>query len=206
VNEHEHKTVILHAGATPSAPALVLRPWRTEDVAALVEVFRDPTLRHWTSSGVENEADALRWIRDQERNWATGDHLAFAVLEAHPQPTSVQGQLAGHVILKEAVTGKPSAEVGYWTAAHARGRGVAPRALEALSDWAFDTLGPDGLERLELLHQVDNPASCRVAHKSRYPLDTVLAPAPPAYPREGHLHVRHRDRDKDRDRDRDRDS
>lgn len=189
---NEHQTVILHAGATPSAPALLLRPWRTEDVAALVEVFRDPTLRHWTSSGVENEADALRWIRDQERNWATGDHLAFAVLEAQPQPTSGQGQLAGHVILKGAATGKPSAEVGYWTAAHARGRGVAPRALEALSDWAFDTLGPDGLERLELLHQVDNPASCRVAHKSRYPLDTVLAPAPPAYPREGHLHVRHR--------------
>ena len=124
--------MILHAGATPSAPALV-------------EVFRDPTLRQWTSSGVENEADALRWIRDQERNWATGDHLAFAVLEAHPQPTSVQGQLAGHVILKDAATGKPSAEVGYWTAAHARGRGVAP----------------------------------------------------PAYPREGHLHVRHRDRDRD---------
>ena len=189
---NEHETVTLHASATPSAPALVLRPWRTEDVAALVEVFRDPTLRHWTSSGVENEADALRWIRDQERNWATGDRLAFAVLEAQPQPTSTQGQLAGHVILKEAATGKPSAEVGYWTAAHARGRGVAPRALEALSDWAFDTLGPDGLERLELLHQVDNPASCRVAHKSRYPLDTVLAPAPPAYPREGHLHVRHR--------------
>ncbi|MEV0477831.1 GNAT family N-acetyltransferase [Streptomyces prunicolor] len=189
---NEHQTVILNAGATPSAPALLLRPWRTEDVAALVGVFRDPTLRHWTSSGVENEADALRWIRDQERNWATGDHLAFAVLETQPQPTSTQGQLAGHVILKEAATGKPSAEVGYWTAAHARGRGVAPRALEALSDWAFDTLGPDGLERLELLHQVDNPASCRVAHKSRYLLDTVLAPAPPAYPREGHLHVRHR--------------
>ncbi|WP_405948691.1 GNAT family N-acetyltransferase [Streptomyces prunicolor] len=190
---NEHETVILHASATPSAPALVLRPWRTEDVAALVEVFRDPTLRHWTTSGVENEADALRWIRDQERNWATGDHLAFAVLEAQPQPASGQGQLAGHVILKGAATGKSSAEVGYWTAAHARGRGVAPRALEALSDWAFDTLGPDGLERLELLHQVDNPASCRVAHKSRYPLEAVLAPAPPAYPREGHLHVRHRD-------------
>jgi RimJ/RimL family protein N-acetyltransferase len=157
--EHETETVILHAEATTSAPALVLRPWRSEDVAALVDVFRDPTLRHWTSAAVENEADALRWIRDQERNWATGDRFAFAVLEAQtqpqrqpqprPQPTSPQGKLAGHVILKETATGKPSAEVGYWTAAHARGRAVAPRALEALTNWAFDTLGPNGLERLD---------------------------------------------------------
>lgn len=54
------------------------------------------------------------------------------------------------------------------TAAHARGRGVASRALEALTNWAFDAFEADGLERLELLHQVDNLTSCRVAQKSRY--------------------------------------
>ncbi|MER6452384.1 hypothetical protein ABT270_07010 [Streptomyces sp900105245] len=41
-------TVILHAGATPSAPELV-RPCSMEDVAALVEVFQGPALRHWTA-------------------------------------------------------------------------------------------------------------------------------------------------------------
>ncbi|MGH1555284.1 hypothetical protein ACRAWF_35910 [Streptomyces sp. L7] len=40
--------------------------------------------------------------------------------------------------------------MGYWTAAHARGREWRP-ALDAVSDWAFDTLAADGLERLELL-------------------------------------------------------
>ncbi|MEU1462331.1 GNAT family N-acetyltransferase [Streptomyces sp. NPDC005727] len=182
--------VTLHAGATPSAPALVLRPWCAGDVAALVEVFRDQTLRRWTSSAVENEADAMRWVQNQERGWAAGNRFGFAVLEI--QPDSAQQQLAGHVVLKEGVPGRPSAEVGYWTAGHARGRGVAPRALEALTGWAFHTRGADELEHLELLHQVDNPASCRVAHKSRYHLDTVLPPAPPAFPREGHLHVRRR--------------
>ncbi|MFJ8196907.1 GNAT family N-acetyltransferase [Streptomyces sp. NPDC096152] len=183
-------TVLLHAGATPSAPALVLRPWCRGDIAALVDAFRDPTLRHWTSSVVENEADAMQWVQGQERGWAAWDRFGFAVLEAQPDPA--HGQLVGHVVLKEVAFGKPSAEVGYWTAARARGRGVAPRALETLTGWAFDTLGADGLERLELLHQVDNPASCRVAYKSRYDLDTVLAAAPPSFPREGHLHVRRR--------------
>ncbi|WP_104782323.1 MULTISPECIES: GNAT family N-acetyltransferase [Streptomyces] len=183
--------VTLHASPTPSAPALALRPWCVDDVAALVDVFRDPALRRWTSSAVEDEGDASRWVRDQERGWAAGERFGFAVLQTHPD--SPRGQLVGHVVLKEVASGKPSAEVGYWTAAHARGRSVAPRALEALTGWAFDVLGADALERLELLHQVDNPASCRVAHKSRYGLDRVLPAAPPSFPREGHLHVRRRD-------------
>nr|WP_239502063.1 GNAT family N-acetyltransferase [Streptomyces qinglanensis] len=182
---------ILHAGATPSAPALVLRPWREEDVAALIEVFRDPALRHWTGSAVENEGDAMQWVRSQERGWTAGNRFGFAVLEA--QPGAPQGRLAGQVVLKEVASGKPSAEVGYWTAAHARGRGVAPRAVEALTGWAFDVVGAGALEQLELLHQVDNAASCRVADKSRYGLDAVLPPAPPSFPREGHLHIRRRD-------------
>lgn len=82
-----------------------------------------------------------------------------------------------------------SAEVGYWTAAPARGRGVAPLALRALGDWAFEAFAGDGLMRLELLHQVDNEASCRVAEKSGYGFAEVL-PARPPWPRDGHLHVR----------------
>ncbi|WP_346660095.1 GNAT family N-acetyltransferase [Streptomyces sp. WMMB303] len=166
--------VTLHAGGTPSAPALVLRPWRGEDVAALLEVFRDPALRHWTSSAVENEGEAMQWLRDQERGWTVGNRFGFAVLEV--QPEASQGRLAGQVVLKEVASGKPSAEVGYWTATHARGHGVAPRAVEALTGWAFDVVGAGTLEHLELLHQVDNPASCRVTEKSRYRLDTVLPP------------------------------
>ncbi|MDX2592012.1 GNAT family N-acetyltransferase [Streptomyces sp. WI03-4A] len=184
-------TVILHADATPSAPALVLRPWCTEDAAALVEVSRDPALRRWTSLAVENEADALRWVRGQERGWAAGDRFSFAVVEK--QPGLPDGRLMGHVVLKEVALGKPSAEVGYWTAAHARGRGVAPRALQALTTWAFDGLRAGTLEHLELLHQAGNAASCRVADKSRYLLDTVLPATPPAFPGQGHRHIRRRD-------------
>lgn len=184
-------TAVLRADATPSAPALVIRPWCMQDVAALVEACRDPVLRHWTGSPVENDADAVRWVRAQQRGWAVGDRFGFAVLEAQSDPT--QGQLVGNVVLKEVASGKPSAEVGYWTAAHARGRGVAPRALEALTGWAFDTLGAGRLKRLELLHQVDNSASCRVAQKSRYEFDGLLPAAPPSFPLDGHLHIRRRD-------------
>ncbi|MFF7852055.1 GNAT family N-acetyltransferase [Streptomyces sp. NPDC007910] len=180
--------VVLRVAAAPAFPALVLRPWRMEDVAALVEVSRDPVLRRWVNSAVDDDADGARWVRAQQRGWAAGERFGFAVLET--QPASVRGQLVGNVVLKEVAPGRPAAEVGYWTAAHARGRAVASRALEALTDWAFGTFEADGLERLELLHQVDNLASCRVAQKCRYDFDTVLPATPPSFPRDGHLHVR----------------
>ncbi|WP_432115402.1 GNAT family N-acetyltransferase [Streptomyces sp. S1] len=180
--------VVLRVAATPAFPALVLRPWRMEDVAALVEVSRDPVLRRWVSSVVDDDADGARWVRAQQRGWVAGDRFGFAVLEA--QPGAVREQLVGNMVLKGVTSGRPAAEVGYWTAAHARGRGVASRALEALTGWAFDTFEADGLERLELLHQVDNLASCRVAQKSRYDFDTLLPAAPPSFPRDGHLHIR----------------
>ncbi|GEB55738.1 GNAT family N-acetyltransferase [Streptomyces gardneri] len=179
----------LNVGPTPTAPALVLRPWRVEDAAALVEVYRDPELRRWTQTPMECEDDGVTWVQVHEQDWAAGVRFGFAVLEAahgsEPSP------LVGNVVLKKVAPGKPSAEVGYWTAAQARGRSVAPRALEALTAWAFETFRPDGLELLELLHQVDNPASCRVAVKCGYEFDRTLPATPPAYPLDGHLHVRH---------------
>ncbi|WP_330289277.1 GNAT family N-acetyltransferase [Streptomyces sp. NBC_00576] len=189
--------IALDVPASATAPALHLRPWRPADVTALVEACRDPVLRRWTShSVIENDEDGLRWIRSQRRSWEAGDRFCFAVLEAQPGPG--QGELVGQVVLKCVAPGKRSAEVGYWTAAHARGRGVAPRALEALTVWAFDMPGPpgtDGLRSLELLHQEDNSASCRVAHKSGYELDRVRPATPPEFPRDGHVHVRHKGTD-----------
>ncbi|HWS32449.1 MAG TPA: GNAT family N-acetyltransferase [Actinoplanes sp.] len=172
---------------TNSAPDLTLRPWRVADVAALVEAHRDPVLRSRTAVPIDTEDDGLRWIRAQEQGWAAADRFAFAVLETG------SSRLVGHVVLKDAAAGSPTAQVGYWTVVQARGRGVATRALDALTAWAFDTFRGDGPHRLELLHQADNPASCRVAEKSGFALDRILPAAPPAYPLDGHLHVRHAD-------------
>ncbi|MFI8347808.1 GNAT family N-acetyltransferase [Streptomyces sp. NPDC085596] len=180
---------VLRVGAE-GGEALLLRPWRPQDAAGLVLVQRgDTALRRWTGAAVDDETAAARWIAVQARGWETGDRLAFAVMAADsPFP---ERELLGHVVLKEVLSGGGRAEVGYWTAARARGRGVAPRALTALTEWAFDGGAGRGLTRLELLHQMDNTASCRVALKCGYEPAGVLPAAPPEFPRDGHLHVRH---------------
>jgi RimJ/RimL family protein N-acetyltransferase len=89
------------------------------------------------------------------------------------------------------MAGKDSAEVGYWTAPAARCRSVASGAVELLTTWAFESFGPQGLQRIELLHQQDNVPSCRVAQKSGYVLTGVIPADPPAFPADGHLHTRY---------------
>ncbi|MFB7597171.1 GNAT family N-acetyltransferase [Streptomyces sp. NPDC056160] len=176
--------------ATQSSTALLLRQWRAVDTAELVGLHRDGSMRRWAGSGIQDEADAARWVHEQQRGWETGDRFAFAVVE--PEAAGGEERLMGHIVLKGVAPGSPTAEVGYWTAAHTRGRGVASRALRTLTDWAFTTFAGDGLTRMHLLHQADNPASCRVAQKCHYELTELLPTAPPAYPLDGHLHVRER--------------
>lgn len=171
----------LRTEAAEGVPALLLRPWEPRDAPGLVEVFSDAALRRWTSAAVHDEESAARWVRDQRDGWDSGRRYAFAVVEP---AADGGGTLVGHVVLK---TPAATAEVGYWTAAHARGRAVAPRALRALTDWAFTELG---LQRLDLIHRTDNTASCRVADKTGYALHAVLPATPPAFPLPGHLHTR----------------
>ncbi|NED86821.1 GNAT family N-acetyltransferase [Streptomyces sp. SID11233] len=180
--------ITLRVDATPAAPALLLRPWGEADIGPLVEAFRDPALRRGASSPLESAEDVRVWLELQRHGWITGERLAFAVHEERPGPG--EGELAGSVVIRRSVSGHGPTEAGYWTAAHARGRGVAPRALEAVTRWTFETFAADGLESINLLHQVDNPASCRVAEKARYAFRQVLPAQPPSFPGPGHLHVR----------------
>lgn len=169
---------------------LSLRRWLPADAAVLIEISRDPALRHWIGMPVMDMASARRWIQEQQRGWDSGSRLAFAVIES----TEAADVVAGHVVLKRRGSSEGSDEVGYWTAPQARGRGVAPRALRALTDWAFATYGAAGPRALDLVHQVDNVASCRVAQKCGFELVSRLAATPPEYPLDGHVHrLEHRD-------------
>ncbi|WP_406096467.1 GNAT family N-acetyltransferase [Streptomyces sp. NBC_01013] len=164
--------------------SLVLRPWEPGDLTVLLDAYRDPAIRAGSRAPVEDEAAAARWLRDQEEGRASGLRHGFAVVD-----TALGDGPVGNAVLVHPAPGSGAAEVGYWTVAACRGRGIAPQALAALTDWAFTVFAGDGLVRLDLLHQVDNEASCRVAEKAGYGLAEVL-PACPPWPLDGHRHER----------------
>jgi RimJ/RimL family protein N-acetyltransferase len=181
--------VILHAAARGPRPALCLRPWSERDIPDLIRIYRDPDMRRQAGTQIVTDDDARRWLEIQQKGWRDGDRLSFAVLES--AGSEENHQLRGNVVLKGHSAGKASAEAGYWTAPGERGRGIASGALETLTTWAFEVLDPGGLQYIELLHQVGNQASCRVAQKCGYALAGILAAQPPAFPADGHLHRRY---------------
>ncbi|AGL17468.1 GNAT family N-acetyltransferase [Actinoplanes sp. N902-109] len=162
---------------------LSLRRWRDEDAPALVAVADDDALRQYTRVRAPDVEAALRWLAAQHAGWADATRFSFAVVDAG-------GQLAGNVVLKRGgARAAGTAEVGYWTAAPARGRGVASQAVGLLTAWAFGRFAQ--LHRIELLHAVDNVASCRVAVRSGFAYEATLSAQHP-YPQQGHLHAKER--------------
>ncbi len=81
------------------------------------------------------------------------------------------------------------AEIGYWTAVKARGRGIAPAAVRAVTEWAFDVFAGASLRQIMLVHDVADRASCRVAEKAGYPFRQRSPANPPVWFTDGHIHA-----------------
>jgi RimJ/RimL family protein N-acetyltransferase len=201
----------LRVPAVSRQPALTLRPWRAADIPALAaEMSRErPTAGMWSRpgerpvrtalpggaerrAGPAGERDAARWLASQHRGRRDGDRLSFAVLEADDAGGCA---LAGNVGLKNREeTGRTgereTAEIGYRTAMSARGRGIAPAAVRAVTDWVFDSFARASLRQIMLVHDIGNPASCRVAEKARYPFRELSPANPPHWLTDGHTHMR----------------
>jgi|HubBroStandDraft_3_1064219.scaffolds.fasta_scaffold130548_2 RimJ/RimL family protein N-acetyltransferase len=172
---------------TATTPCLLLRPLAEQDIPAMVAAHRDPAIRQWLRRPVATADEARRAIRTRRAEGEAGIGFSFAVLLAE---SGVTDDLVGSVSIQRLGDATVSGEVGYWVTAPARGRGIAPRAVDAVSEWAFRLPRRRPLERLELLHSVGNAASCRVAEKARFTFSTVLPPLLPEFPADGHLHIR----------------
>jgi RimJ/RimL family protein N-acetyltransferase len=144
-----------------------------------------PGTQRW--SGPRNDQEAAIWLSGQDRGWECGDWLTFAVLDVS------QNRAVGQVGLMNRDGGRigigERGEISYWTAADARGRGIAPAAVRAVTAWAFSSFGAERLPRIMLVHDLDNPASCRVAAKSGYQFHELSPANPPSWFTDGHIHL-----------------
>jgi RimJ/RimL family protein N-acetyltransferase len=138
------------------AQRILLRPWTSADVPAIVAACQDPTIPAYIPHipSPYGEADAIGWLESQEPNRLAGSHLELAI--ADPDDERLLGAIGAANIDMTQLT----ASVGYWLAPHARGQGHATSALRVFARWLFDD---HGLARLELTTDPDNTASQRVA-------------------------------------------
>jgi RimJ/RimL family protein N-acetyltransferase len=146
------------------AGRLHLRPWSGYDEDAVLAACQDPEIQRWTTvPSPYTREDARTWLTvTAPDRWADGTAATFAVLDA------VSGAVLASISLHAIADG--TAEVGYWCAPEARGRGVVGEAIGALCRWGFAALD---LQRIEWLAAVGNWPSRAVAEKCGFTIEGI---------------------------------
>jgi len=139
------------------------RPLHRADARFVLELLADPDVTRARSvPPPRGEAEADAWIR---AGMELGD-FRWAIERDEDRA------FAGMVVLQGVRRDPGVAEAGYLLLPDARGRGVATAALEVVTVWAFRELV---LERVWLVHDIDNQASCNVARRAGFRHEEVAA-------------------------------
>ena len=143
---------------------LKVRSWRKDDLQALLRHannakiaanLRDQFPHPYTR---RDGIDFLDFARSQE------PECAFAI-EHGDEAVGGVGFLVGRDIARI------SAEMGYWLSEDFWGRGIATRAVTAMSEWAFDNYK---LTRVFAMAFAHNAGSIRVLEKSGFEREGVM--------------------------------
>ena len=141
-----------------------LRPWRPEDLDALVAALHDSDIPRWTRIPEPyGHEDGREFLTRSAAAWSDGTGASFAIVE--PGGDRLLGSIG--VRFHE----ETAASVGSWVAREARGRGIAAQALRLVAGWVMAALP---IERLELVTDPENVASQRVAEKAGFQREGLL--------------------------------
>lgn len=141
---------------------LVLSRPRAEDVDAITAACQDPDIGRFTRvPWPYTREDAEFFVAMAEEDLRTGTGVNLLVRDA-------DGRVLGSCGMPRMDARDNRAEVGYWIASDARGRGVATRAARAVCRWAFDEVG---LARLGIEAATINPGSNGVARALGFTLE-----------------------------------
>lgn len=113
-------------------------------------------LRHWLPwvDTTQSVADTIAFVESSLANRTAGDAFVYGIW--------LELDFVGLIDLHAVDATNASAQIGYWLAPSARGRGCVTQATAAMLGVAFEILG---LERVEIRCAVGNAASVRIPEK-----------------------------------------
>jgi RimJ/RimL family protein N-acetyltransferase len=143
--------------------AIALRPWTFDDVAEIVRCCNDELVARFIPviPVPYRVDDARAYVARNDLD----EELNLAIIDAG------SGTVLGAVGITVKESDPAVAEIGYWLAPEARGRGIATRALRLLATWSLRELP---IDRLQLTTDVENEASQRVAARGGFVREGVL--------------------------------
>lgn len=144
-----------------------VRALEDRDAPAYAAAFRDdPALGRL--AGFDPEPDE-EWVRaragDAAVHAAKGDWLQLVIAEPDDDG------FAGDVILHHVDWRHEKAEIGFWVAPDARGRGLASEAVRLLLRWTFDEAA---LHRIELKTLPENAGALALAKRLGFTREGLL--------------------------------
>jgi [ribosomal protein S5]-alanine N-acetyltransferase len=144
---------------------LCARPWQLADAAFLRRTFQDPDIQRWHARRLDSDDEARDWLAEWPQRWEQETDASWAIARTDAD------EAVGQVGFREIRLDDARAQISYWVAPDARGRGAATRAAAAVTSWAMTVVG---LQRVGLAHAVSNPASCRVAEGAGFTYEGTL--------------------------------
>lgn len=140
---------------------LVLREWTEEDVPAMVGLFDDPAIAHWTPLASPFDLPAAEaYLARARQGRAAGLRLGLAITTDGTVPR-------GEALLIRENPGDRTASLGYTVGAAHRGQRLASRALRLMTEYAHDTAD---MPRVFLQIEAENHASVAVARATGFQL------------------------------------
>jgi len=125
---------------------------------------KDPVASIWDPEDTA-DLEAAKERARRRADWSGGDIAVWVI--ADPDDTVVLGGIQ----MFDVATKSLHAMVGYGLMAEARGHGYGAEALRTVTDWAFRTTN---LNRIALMHAIENQASCAVAGAAGFALEGTM--------------------------------
>jgi ribosomal-protein-alanine N-acetyltransferase len=148
---------------------LTLRPVRVSDIQAIYEACQDPLIPRFTTvSSPYTMMHAKLFVEEHEpARFSSKSELLFVVSQGYEPEEKFCGLISFHSVS----LGNHTAELGYWIAKEARGKGIGSTAAKMITEYGFQTMG---FKRIEALVDVDNETSKALLLSVGFELEGIM--------------------------------